>query len=414
MVAANAGEGKRSKQTRVQRGRPRVPKQDNHPLVDVTAGPTGETVAAAALHEAPDLFRLAVEASPVAILTVDAHGAIELVNAECERMFGYSREELTGASIDILVPEHLREQHGANRSVFAKDAAKRQMGVGRALRAVRRDGSEFPVEIGLTPVRRDRGLAVLAVVVDITERRQAGKAMQEKIIALEQANASLAQFAFVASHDIQEPLRKIVVYSDILTSAIEDNDSDEIALAGKVMRASALQARDFVRDILGLARTLNGGLEFEEISLAEVAEAVLRSLSLAITDLKAQLVLQVEPLLMRADRAQAIQLLQNIVENALKYRQGDQAPRIEIVSESARGKLTRLWIRDNGIGFPPHRREEIFEPFKRLHTRDVYPGSGLGLAICKSIANRHGWKLRADSTPGEGSRFEIVFSGNEV
>jgi PAS domain S-box-containing protein len=345
---------------------------------------------------------------------VDHQGAIELVNEECERMFGYKRTELVGASIDLLVPEHGRDRHLANRAFFASNAAKRQMGVGRDLRALRRNGSEFPVEIGLTPIRRNQGLAVLAVVVDITERRQAEKVIDEKMMQLEQANANLAQFAFVASHDIQEPLRKIIAFSDILRTAIADNNSEDMELAARVMSKSALQARDFVRDMLGLARTMNTALEFEEIAFAEVVATVLQNLSLAISDLGAHVESQVEPLLVQADRAQATQLVQNIVENALKYRRKDRAPRIEIATQSVSGKLTRLSIKDNGIGFPAHRRDEIFEPFRRLHTRDVYAGSGLGLAICKAIANRHGWRMRADSAPGEGSRFEIIFSESDT
>ena len=415
MVGAKRGEGKRRTPTRSPAGRPRRAEQVTPFIADCAATTSVDsTDPDRSSDETLDLFRVAVEASPVAILKIDSNGEIDLVNAECERLFGYNRAELKGASIDILVPGHLRAQHRANRHDFARHAANRQMGVGRDLRAVRRDGSEFPVEIGLTPVQHDRGLVVLAVVVDITERRQAEKAIQEKIVALEQANASLAQFAFVASHDIQEPLRKIVAYSDVLTTAIADCNNDDIALASKVMRNSALQARDFVRAMLGLARTVNIPFEVEEIALAEVTASVLQNLSLAIADLHAGIELRVEPLLVRADRAQAIQLVQNIVENALKYRHANRAPRIEIATESAVGKPARLWIRDNGIGFPPHRRDEIFEPFKRLHTRDVYPGSGLGLAICKAIANRHGWKLRAESTPGEGSRFEIVFAETDA
>ena len=226
---------------------------------------------------------------------------------------------------------------------------------------------------------------------------------------LEQANASLAQFAFVASHDIQEPLRKIVAYSDILNTAIAENNREDVELATRVMSRSALQARDFVRDMLGIARTLNAPFEFEEISFAEIVATVLQNLSLAISDLGASIETRVEPLLVRADRAQAVQLVQNILENALKYHRRDCAPRIEIATRSVDGRLARLSIADNGIGFPANRRDEIFEPFKRLHTRDVYPGSGLGLAICNTIAKRHGWKLSADSTPGEGSRFDILF-----
>jgi light-regulated signal transduction histidine kinase (bacteriophytochrome) len=248
--------------------------------------------------------------------------------------------------------------------------------------------------------------------VDITERRQAEKAMQQKMLELEQANASLAQFAFVASHDIQEPLRKIVAYSDILKSAIAENDVADIDLASHVMTKSALQARDFVRDMLGLARTMNAALDWRDISLAEVVSTALQNLSLAISDLVAEVTAEVEPLPVRADRAQVLQLVQNIVENALKYRSPKRPPRIVISTQSAEGRLTRLSVIDNGIGFPPHRSEEIFEPFKRLHTREAYPGTGLGLAICRAIANRHGWKLRAESTLGEGSRFDVFSPAN--
>ncbi len=358
-----------------------------------------------------DLFRLAVEASPAAIFMVDGHGQIELVNAEGERMFGFERGGLIGASIDLLVPSHVRESHHGYRDAFSNHPLKRQMGAGRDLRAVRGDGSEFPVEIGLTPVLHADRYGVLAVVVDITARREAEKAIQDKMAELERANASLAHFAFVASHDIQEPLRKIVAFSEILAEAIADNNREDLQLASGVMRTAALQARVLVAGMLSLARSMNNAYEFATISIADVVDAALHNLSHAIEACGARVVVRVDPLTVNGDRQQAIQLVQNIVENALKYRKANQTPRIEIQTTPLGTAPARLSVRDQGVGFPASRREEIFEPFKRLHGRDEYPGSGLGLAICKSIATRHGWTLAATSAPGAGACFEVIFSG---
>ena len=360
-------------------------------------------------QDSPDLFEFAVEVSPTAMLLINQSAAIELVNKECERMFGYSRQELVGASIDLLIPESLRGRRLTQRPGFVAFASRRKLGAGEDLRAVRRGGAEFPVEIGLTPMRRERGLAVLAAVVDVSERRKTEKAMKQRIAELQQANASLAQFAFVASHDIQEPLRKIVAYSDILRTAVAENDAADVELASRIMSKSALQARDFVRDTLALARTINAALECDDIAIDDVVATAVQNQSLQISDLGAEVTLHVEPLRVRADRAQLLQLVQNILENALKYRDPQRPSRIAIATESELGRLTRLSIVDNGIGFPQHRNEEIFEPFKRLNPRDAYPGSGLGLAICRAVASRHGWKLQARATPGDGARFEVLF-----
>lgn len=361
---------------------------------------------------ASDLFQVIVEASPAAMFVVDAHGAIELVNAESERMFGYRRERLIGASIDLLTPASIRERHGGFRDDFAAQPQKRQMGVGRDLRGVRADGSEFPVEIGLTPVRQATGMKVLVVVVDITARREAEKANQDKVLEQERANASLAHFAFAASHDIQEPLRKIVSFSEILTQAIDEQNWDDLRLASSVMRSAALQARAMVADMLTLARSMNGAYQFETISLAEVVTAALRNLSRSIEETGARIELCVDPVSLDGDRQQAIRLVQNLVENALKYHKIGQAPRVAITATAGGTPMTRLKIQDYGIGFASHRREEIFEPFKRLHGRDEYPGSGLGLAICRTIATRHGWSLSAAGSPGGGACFEIAMPGD--
>src|SRR5271165_2533715 len=188
----------------------------------------------------PDRFRLAVDASPAAMIMIDADGAIEFANAETERMFGYRVAELIGQSIDVLVPARARMAHADLRGGFFASPSKRPMGVGRDLNGTRRDGIEFPVEIALTPINTASGLIVLATIVDITERRRAVLELAQRASDLELANERLTQFAYVASHDLQEPLRKIAVYAGLLEEAILKANPRVNARATSVITASAV------------------------------------------------------------------------------------------------------------------------------------------------------------------------------
>jgi PAS domain S-box-containing protein len=354
-----------------------------------------------------DIFQLAVEASPAAMILVGPDGRIQHVNAECERMFRYSRGELIGALIETLVPGSVKEQHTKLRDSFVARPSKRLMGVGRDLRAMRRDGQEFSVEIGLTPIPTSAGLNVLAFVVDITGRREAEDMMRLALVELEQANRSLEQFAYVASHDIQEPLRKILAFGDVLRTAMADDDRDEAAHASAVMQASALRARELVSALLDLARSINYEYKFAAVSFKTLVEDALSDCSEIIQKSKAEVTVDVADTIVRADRLHATRLIENIISNALKYCKPDEPPCVRIAFDRVDGGW-RLAIEDKGIGFDPTRASELFEPFKRLHTQDRYAGSGIGLAVCRTIAQRHGWTLSARSTPSVGSTFEIA------
>jgi len=356
-----------------------------------------------------DLFQLAVEASPAAIFMVNAQGVIELANAESERLFGYRREDLIGMPIEDLIPSRYRVAHRGFRDGFAGAPLKRQMGVGRDLRALRRDGVEIPVEIGLNPAPHASGFKVLAVVVDIAARIEAERTIRDKVAELERANAGLEHFAFGASHDIQEPLRKIVSFSEVLEIAVRDDNRVDIAMALRVIRSSSLHARALVADVLSLARSMNGIYEPEPIVFADIVDEALDNLSQMAMELAAQIDVQVEPLKVIGDRHQAVRLVQNFLQNALKYHKPNSTPRVRISSRTEADGDRVLSIRDEGVGFAGQYSEAIFEPFKRLNPRDVYGGSGLGLAISKAVADRHGWRLRAFSEPGQGACFEIVF-----
>jgi len=361
-----------------------------------------------------DMFHLAFDACPAAMFMATPDGAIALVNSQCEAMFGFEHGQMIGLGVEMLVPDQIRARHQALRAGFAAQPSQRQMGVGRDLRALRRDGSEFPVEIGLTPIDTPLGPRVLAFVIDISARLDAEKAIRGYMAELERANQSLSRFAYVASHDIQEPLRKIAAFANILTEAIDHDNKDEARYAAGVMAASAQQARRLVADLLSLARSHNNEYALEKVSIRSVIDQTLENLSQTLLDESAQVACLGEDFEVRGDREQLQQMVQNIVSNALKYHQADRPPVVRIRLRPVEKGDFSLAVEDEGIGFSAVNNDVIFEPFRRLHAREAFPGSGIGLAICRTIASRHGWILTATSTPAVGSTFKIIFPKNSL
>jgi len=352
-------------------------------------------------------FRLAVENSAAAMIFVGADGVIRFANAQAGRMFGYTPPELAGMCVDALLPSSLRVDHAVLRRSYIADPAERPMGLGRDLRAARRGGAEFPVEIGLTPIHAPNEMLVLATIVDVTARRKAEEALALRAAELERANVRLAQFAFVASHDLQEPLRKIAAFSDLLQTALEDDDYLEAAHANEVMRNAALRARALVDDLLAYSRVVNDEQDMADLDLRREVSLALTDLSEAVSAAQARIDVSIPPVIVRADHSQLSRLLINILSNALKYRKPGAPAHVAIIGRLASGNALALEIVDDGIGFEDKYAQQIFEPFKRLHTAAKYPGTGIGLAICKSIAERHDWGLSVHSAPGEGATFVI-------
>ncbi|HZZ60403.1 MAG TPA: ATP-binding protein [Roseiarcus sp.] len=358
--------------------------------------------------QSDDRFRLAVDASPAAMIMVDANGLIEFANAETERMFGYAIFELIGQSIDILVPTRSRESHAGLRRGFFGNPSARPMGAGRDLYGTRKDGQEFPVEIALTPIEAEHGPIVLATIVDITARRKAEEEHARRAADLEIANERLTQFAYVASHDLQEPLRKIAVYADLLEKAIAQSNERDIGRATSVIANSAARARRMVQNLLAFSRVTGNETRSEPLDLRAEVDLALGDLSASIEETGARIDIDIAPIVVRADRTQLGRLVLNIVSNAIKYHKPGAAPAIEIRAKPAGRAQATLSIADDGIGFDETFAKQIFEPFKRLHDMADYSGTGIGLAICKAIADRHGWPMTVRSRPGEGATFTVT------
>ncbi len=345
--------------------------------------------------QAEERFRLVVEASPSAMLKIDRKRTISLVNRRAEELFGYTREELIGLSIELLIPERFRAHHPGHVAGFFADPKSRAMGSGRELYGLRKDGSEVPIEIGLNPIEMPEGLFTLASIIDITERKRAED-------NLRRSNAELEQFAYIASHDLQEPLRMVASYTGLLEQRYKGKLD---AKADKYIHYAVDGARrmqELIRDLLDFSRVGSQGKPLVAVASQGVVRSVLEMLAHAIRDAKAHV--EVGPLpTVLADEGQLRQLFQNLIGNALKFR-GDAAPLIRIQAVR-RNTHWMFSVSDNGIGMDMKYAERVFQMFQRLHSRDKYEGTGIGLAISKRIVERHGGQIWIESTLGSGTTF---------
>jgi signal transduction histidine kinase len=239
------------------------------------------------------------------------------------------------------------------------------------------------------------------------ERDRAERSMHEYATELERSNRELQDFANIASHDMQEPLRKILTFSELLRSRyagqIDERGTDYMVR----MDRAAQHLYTLINDLLAYSRITTRAQPFSLVDLNEVARKVVTDLDMQIEESHAQVEIQNLPSL-EADPTQMYQLFQNLVSNALKYHASDRAPRISIGAASAENGLCQFSVSDNGIGFDEKYLDRIFQPFQRLHPREEYEGTGMGLAICRKIVERHGGSISAASTPGQGSTFTIT------
>lgn len=343
-----------------------------------------------------------LEAGPDALVVVGANGAMNLVNRQTETLFGYRREELLGKPVEILMPERFRPQHAGHRLDYSAKPSVRPMGAGLDLHARRKDGSELPVEISLSPLEDEGEMLVVGAIRDITERKQVEQELARRAQDLARSNAELEQFAYVASHDLQEPLRMVSSFVQLLAKRYKgklDSDADEF-IGFAVDGASRMQV--LINDLLLLSRVGTRGREFAPTDADAVLRLTLDNLKRAIEDSGAAVNHDPLPQVM-ADATQLMQLFQNLIANAIKFRSSAR-PEVHISAEQRPGE----WLfsfKDKGIGIEPQYHERIFGVFQRLHARGEYEGTGIGLAICRKIVERHGGRIWVESELGKGATF---------
>jgi len=240
------------------------------------------------------------------------------------------------------------------------------------------------------------------------QRRSEAEARLVHASELELANQRLAQFAYVASHDLQEPLRKMAVYAGLVEEAVANSDPDEVARVTRVIASSAVRARRLVDDLLTFSRATRGETQEQPLDLRAEVELALSDLSASIEETGGRVTVDIPPIVVPADATQLRRLIQNFVSNAIKYHKPGASPAIYIRAAPAGEAKATLSIADEGVGFDEKFAGEIFEPFKRLAGTAQYAGTGIGLAICKAIADRYGWTIGVRSRPGEGATFTVT------
>lgn len=351
---------------------------------------------------AEDRLRLVIEAAPSGMLMVEKAGKIVLVNSQIERLFGYNRSELLGQPVEILVPVPSRDKHPGFRESFFAVPEARAMGVGRDLYGLRKDGTQVPVEIGLNPLVSQGESFVLASVVDISERKRTEQTIREKVIELQRSNEDLQQFAYVCSHDLQEPLRVIANYTQLLAKRYQGSLDDKgNQFIGFIVDATK-RMQGLINDLLLYSRVQTRQQEFQDTNCEDAISAALSNLKMAIQESNAYVEYGKMPTI-KGDVLQLTQLFQNLIGNAIKFR-SEERPHVQIAAQNESGRW-RFSVRDNGLGLDMKYADRIFVIFQRLHSKEAYPGSGIGLAICKKIVERHGGSIWAESEPGKGTTF---------
>lgn len=266
------------------------------------------------------------------------------------------------------------------------------------------DGRKVPVMVNAVPIRDRNGNIVGAIDTfdDITERKRNEASLKEYALKLERSNAELQQFAYVASHDLQEPLRMVTAYLSLLEKKYGDRLDQDAKQYMDFAIEGGLRARDLIRDLLEVSRLDSQDEPMSKTNMNEVVDSVTSNLAVQIGEEHALVTHDPLPEIV-AVKAQILLLMQNLVSNAIKFH-GDKSPKVHIACEDRRD----LWlfsVKDNGIGIDPQFKDKIFIIFQRLHSRDEYEGTGIGLAISKKIVERHGGKIWFDSTPGQGTKF---------
>lgn len=342
-----------------------------------------------------------LESATDAMIIIDRGGQIVVANPTVERLFGHPRQELVGQSIEMLLPERFRHAHQFQRTDYFVQPHARGMGAGMELLGLRKDGSEFFVDVSLSPLKTEQGLLVMATIHDITRRKQAEQQRDRLLRELESANEELKNFGYVVSHDLKAPLRAIGSLANWLSTDYADKFDDE--------------GKEHMRLLIGrvhrMDRLIDGILQYSRVGrVKEVAVAVdLNQLVREVIDLlapPANFTVSVENALptVMAEPTRLQQVFQNLLSNAINYMD-KPAGEIRIACDAEGTTQWKFSITDNGPGIDQQHFEKIFQLFQTLAPRDRVESTGVGLSLVKKIVEMYGGRVWLESTVGRGSTF---------
>ncbi len=405
-----------------------------------------EKIFSQSLFSADQILGAMLNIAPGAMIAVDSAQQIFLFSRGAEEIFGYSKEDILGQTLDVLLPMAFIQLHQQYFQAFAlAPESVRLMHARKKIEGRRKDGSVFPAEAAISKVQEDGKLLFIVFLQDVTERvliektlrknrkylenlmearaasaqlseesllleiethLQAQNILLQKVESLARSNADLAQFAVVASHDLQEPLRMVISYLELL--AYQEHEANASKAYATFALEGATRMKTLIQNLLSAAHTPEKRAAYTHTNCEEVLQVVEQNLFRAIQENAVRITHEPLPTLL-ADKSQMIQLFQNLISNAIKYR-SELPPQIHISARqfAADTLLKAQWVfcvRDNGLGIEPKDFEEIFEMSQRLSPNGDSPGFGMGLAISRSVVERHGGRIWVESEPGKGAKF---------
>ncbi|WP_026463852.1 sensor histidine kinase [Adhaeribacter aquaticus] len=374
--------------------------------------------AEAALRESENKINSIIQAAVDGIITIDTRGVIEMVNPSAAKLFGYHANDLIGKSINMLMPEPDHSRHDTYMDNYQTTGKKRIIGIGREVTGLRKDGTIFPFYLSISEVELADRKVYTGFIHDITQQKLNEEKLRRYAAELERSNLELQDFAYVSSHDLQEPLRKIQAFGDRLLAKEYANLSDQGKDYVERMLNAASRMQNLINDLLDFSRVTTKSKPFVKVNLEKVISEVLSDLEIIIEKSGAKIERAPLPEI-EAEPTQMRQLFQNLISNAIKFRKETEPPVIKIYTKHVQRQahLTatpgdesiEIYVEDNGIGFEEKYLDRIFNIFQRLEGQK-YEGSGIGLAICRKIAIRHGGDITAKSKPGVGTTFILTLA----
>jgi PAS domain S-box-containing protein len=334
---------------------------------------------------------------------MDKKGLITFWNPQAEKIFGWKTEDVMGMRLsDTIIPAEYRERHTRGLEAYAKSGQGKILNTILELSAINKNNTEFPIELTVLPIQQGNEEFFCAFVRDITARKTAEQQLNKRAEELAASNAELEQFAYVASHDLQEPLRMVSSFLQLLEKKYAENLDETANQYIQFAVDGSNRMKSLILDLLEYSRVNTSQEQRTAVDMSTIINQVLDTYSCKIVETNASVKVSLMPVA-RVNKMQMSQLFQNLIGNALKYNRSAQ-PAIEIGYEE-HADSHQFHVKDNGIGIDPKFYERIFIIFQRLHTKNQFSGTGIGLAICKKIVEKHEGRIWVESVPGKGSTF---------